>query len=76
MNPIVVVILNGVVHGAYECKDSQHAEKIFEHFAKTYVKGLTDEELNERLDDGYIEFDNGSVCLTWTLDPEKDDLSS
>jgi hypothetical protein len=73
MTPIVVVILNGVVHGAYECTDSEHAEKVFGHHAKIWVRGLSDEAIEESLnDDGYIEWLNGSVCLTWTLDPDKD----
>jgi hypothetical protein len=65
----VVVIRDNVVDHVLVCKDACHAElTFFDQYRKinfTFDQQYDEEDCCSLLEDGYFEFPNDSVCLTW-----------
>ncbi len=61
MIPTLVKIRDGVVDCIFICKDSKHLEKMFKEQAKMEGIDVTDDDM----DNGYVETEVGSICLSW-----------
>jgi hypothetical protein len=61
MVPTLVTIRNGVVDSVHICKDGKHLEKKFKEQA--LLEGIRVTE--EHVDNGYVETEVGSICMSW-----------
>jgi hypothetical protein len=61
MVPTLVIIQECVVSLVLICKDKEQLEAKFKEHAKRFNFEVTDDDL----DNGYIEFSNGSICMSW-----------
>jgi len=59
--PLVIVIKDNVVNTVTRCKNAEEAEILFE--TKACLQGHS--VYDHHFDNGYIEINNGSICLTW-----------
>jgi hypothetical protein len=74
----VVVIKDNLVHDNIMCNDNVHAEKVFfDKLAENLSNWdeYTEEDREAVLEDGYENFGNGSVCLTWAMSPAEQGVS-
>lgn len=62
----VVVVIDAIVYSNYLYDTFVEAEECFRELGKRYVDNwdiLTEENIDDILDAGYIEFTNGSICI-------------
>jgi len=72
--PCVVVICDNVVENVFQCEDGNHAERLFLSLVtKAFKKEPWPKSEQEALDDGFVDYPRGSVCLFWTTTPEDDE---
>lgn len=67
--PVVIIVRDGVVDQTFRHKTPDEAEKCFidniEKFDSKNFKELNERDLAASIEDGYYEFSDGSVNLTW-----------
>lgn len=66
MLPLLVTIKDGVVDEVVVCQNSADLEAKFKAACKARGRKIGE----DRLDDGYAEFEGGSVCMTWASPPQ------
>jgi hypothetical protein len=67
--PLVIVIKDGVVDQAIQCRDSAQADQVFLSLCKPYASNP--EDLEAHLEDGYLAFMNGSICRCDSMEPDE-----
>lgn len=64
---IVVVIKDNVVESTHLCVGNVKAELLFMELVEKIVPGWVDydaDDVENILSDGYVEYPNGSICIT------------
>lgn len=69
MVPCLVTIKNGVVDYIKICKDSADLEARFEKKNRDHGRETNSEEM----DDGYVELEDVTICMTWADSPDSPD---
>ena len=75
MIPCVIVVREGVVSENILCRDAEHAERVFLDKLAECLSNWDEYDQDDRdavLDNGYEQFGNGSVCLSWASSPDED----
>ncbi len=74
--PCVIVVKNNVVEENVLCRDGKHAEKVFLDKLAERLSNWDEydqDDIDAVLDNGYEEFGNGSVCLSWAMSGDEDE---
>jgi hypothetical protein len=66
--PLVIVIKDGVVDQAIQCRDSAQADQVFLSLCRPYANPP---DLEAYLEDGYLAFMNGSICRCDSMGPDE-----
>jgi|JI9StandDraft_1071089.scaffolds.fasta_scaffold137602_3 hypothetical protein len=65
---VLITVRNNVVHNAVVAADSDELEEMFKKEVSTYGVEATDVDLEE----GYIELEDATICMTHAFPPDKD----
>jgi hypothetical protein len=69
-------VREGIVSENILCRDGEHAERVFLDKLAECLSNWDEYDQDDRdavLDNGYEQFGNGSVCLSWASSPDEDD---
>ena len=76
MIPCIIVVREGVVSENILCRDAEHAERVFLDKLAECLSNWDEYDQDDRdviLENGYEQFGNGSVCLSWATSPDDAD---